>query len=559
MTALDPSELSRLLDVLDMEGVDESMLLAAVQDLPPAAIDALLTPSRNEGLRALEIPDEPAGQALQLFPRYIVRPHTAYLSRILARAVADVERGVSRRLLVSMPPRMGKSTLVSLYLVIWLLRKHPDWAYMLTSHDSGLATSWGRTIQQAFTDHPALGITLARNPSAASEWGTIEQGSVLSRSIRGSITGRGARVLIIDDPVKDFVEAHSALVREATWNWWLTTSQPRLEPPSLVLVVMTRWHEDDFAGRILSKEHEGNPDDWEVVRLPALADSPDDVLGRSLGEPLLSPLLPDETLEQAVERWEEMRRNVGMYAFASMYQQRPAPAKGAIFDLSKWRYWTSDPANATDDGRVVHLDAAELRTAFWLDSWDCAFKGADDSDFVVGQRWARLGQRRFLIAQQRDRWTFTQTLERLAEWCDRDSDHETSPYGRYVHERLIEASANGVAIIDVMKEQVPGIKPLTKSKSKEAYARAVTPEIEEGLVYLPHPGDPGNEWVAELLDELRNFPHGEHDDQVDALTQALLELKGSGSGKVTVPQRTIDRNVARTASTDRRRSLTARR
>lgn len=539
-------ELEVLLQGLTAAEIDE-----AVQGLPPAVVALLL--ARGEG--HADLPASPLAQARQIDSQYVERPHIRYLSDRLVQAVADVENGYSRRLLVSMPPRSGKSTLISLYLVVWLLRKHPDWAYILTSHDGGLATSWGRAIQQRLLESPHLGVSLARNPSAASEWSTTAGGTVISRGIRGSITGRGARVFIIDDPVKDFVDAHSALTREAAWNWWLSTASTRLEPPSLVLTVMTRWHEDDFAGRILSKDHEGDPADWEVVRLPALADSTDDVLGRDLGQPLYSPLI-DETEDQAVRRWEDTKRSVGSYAFASMFQQRPAPAKGAIFDAESWRYWSTNPARATDDGRIVHVDpAVDLRGARWVDSWDCAFKGADDSDFVVGQRWAGLGPRRFLIAQKRGRWSFTETLDQMSDWLD--AEHPIiNPYGRYVHERLIEDTANGTAIIDVLKERVPGIRPLTKSRSKEAYARAVTPEVEEGLVYLPHPDDPGNEWVIDLLDEVRNFPHAKHDDQVDALTQALLELRARGRGMATVPgaSRRVERNVTRAATTERRRT-----
>ena len=321
----------------------------------------------------------------------------------------------------------------------------------------------------------------------------------------------------------------------------------------------TRWHEDDFAGRLLSKDHEGDPGDWEVVRLPALADDPDDVLGRDLGAPLLSPLLPGENAEGAVGRWGDIRRSVGSYAFASMYQQRPAPAKGTIFNADWWRFWTVEPRRATDDGLAVLLDPADLAGGRWLDSWDFAFKGKSDSDFVVGQRWARYGANRYLIAQQRGRWTFTETIERMEHWAGPD-DPAINPYGRLVQERLMEEAANGAAILDVLRERVPGMVPLTKSAGKEVYARAVTPEIEAGRVYLPHPADPGNGWVMDLLGELRNFPHDTNDDQVDALTQALLAMRDAGKGRITVPgrgSRTITGDRAAAAASDplRRRGI----
>lgn len=337
--------------------------------------------------------------------------------------------------------------------------------------------------------------------------------------------------LIIDDPIKDFVEAHSPTIRQAVWDWWLSVALTRLEPPFFVVMVMTRWHTDDVLGRALSPEWEGDPADWEQVNLPAVARA-DDAMGRAEGEPLLSPLL-DETPKEATGRWGQVLRAVGTYVFSAMYQGRPAPAKGAIFDVGWWRYWTSDPSKATDDGRVTYLNPATLTGGRWLDSWDTSFDSAGaTSSYVVGQRWVKSGPSRYLIAQQRDRWEFTATLERMRAWCNGGG-----PHGRFVHLRLIEKKANGAAIISVLKREVAGLKATVPTAGKEARARAVTPECESGDVYLPHPGDPGNEWVADLLSELRNFPFDANDDQVDALTQALLELREAGRGLVSVPGR----------------------
>jgi predicted phage terminase large subunit-like protein len=242
-----------------------------------------------------------------------------------------------------------------------------------------------------------------------------------------------------------------------------------------------------------------------------------------------------------------------------MYQQRPAPAKGAIFDAGWWRYWTVNAEKVTPDGRVVYLDPDTLTGARWVDSWDCSFKSGvhDAGGWVVGQRWVRERGNRYLIAQQRGRWTFTQTISAMNSWAQTDNPI-ASPCGHLVHERLIEDRANGTAIIDVLKEKISGIKPINPTSSKESRARAVTPEIESGNVFLPHPSDPGNEWVTDLLSELRNFPHDMADDQVDALTQGLSALRSVTAGKATVPGRMqrgkpqwqVPRDVARTALND---------
>lgn len=477
----------------------------------------------------------PIAQARELDPAYVQRPHLRYLSDRILAAVEGVERGENRRLVVSMPPRAGKSTLVSQYTPLWMLRRNPNWKIVMTSYDPGLTLEWTRNVRTLIEDRPSLDVRLARDAGAGGRWYTRERGGMYATNIGGPLTGRGARVLVVDDPISDFVAAHSARYRDSLWNWWLSVAQTRLEPPFLVLVVMTRWHEDDFVGRLLSPEYEGNPADWEQVALPAIA-GPDDVMGRAEGEPLLSPLL-EETPEQATARWATVKEEVGTYVFSAMYQQRPSPQKGAIFDTGWWRFWTTNPARVTDDGMVAYLDPGQmLAGARWVDSWDCSFKGGDSGSWVVGQRWARLGANRYLVAQKRGRWSFTATLDQMKQWVGGE-DPVTNPYGRFVHRRLVEDAANGPAIIDVMRETVAGIKPVRPHSSKEARARAVTPEIESGHVYLPHPKDPGNEWVADLLSELRNFPNDMNDDQVDALTQALTDLREVGRGGVTVPGR----------------------
>ena len=213
----------------------------------------------------------------------------------------------------------------------------------------------------------------------------------------------------------------------------------------------------------------------------------------------------------------------------------------------------------TEDGRVVYLDPSAQPHGIWLDSWDCSFKStaATEGSWVVGQRWVRVGADRFLVGQQRGRWSFTQTIASMRQWCE-----ASSLYGTYVHERLIESAANGPAIIDTLREEISGLKPIIASVSKEARARAVTPEVESGNVYLPHPADPGNEWVGDFLSELRNFPNDIADDQVDALTQALTGLRTAGRGNVVVPGGrqglpTLRRSRAQSAASDNARRVLA--
>jgi predicted phage terminase large subunit-like protein len=487
----------------------------------------------------------PLESAQQLDAAYAGRPHIQYLSDRLTEAVRAVERGENRYMTISMPPRMGKSTLTSINLPIWLLRQHPDWKIGLISHSPQLATAWGRQVRRFVEeDGERWGIKIAGDAGAVSEWQTTRGGGIVSRSAPGqSITGLGFKVMLMDDVVKDFADAHSESKREAIWDWWQANAVTRLEPPFLCIAIATRWHEDDFIGRLLNPAMNPDADKWENVIFPALAEE-NDPLGREPGDPLYSPLV-SETREEALERWDGLKRSVGSYMWEALYQQHPTPADGSIFNLGWLRFWTTDPAKVKEgDPSVILLPGERLERGQWLDSWDLTFKGSSTSDYAVGQRWCRQGADRFLVAQQRGQWSFTQTLEKMLRWCNAgDLDDKASPGGSFVHQRLVEDAANGTAAIDVLRKKVAGIKPIKPRSSKEVRARAVTPEIESGNVYLPHPSDPGNGWVNELISEMRAFPSGKHDDMVDALSMGLLGLRDAGEASIFVPRGTIRRSV----------------
>lgn len=517
------SDLADVLGLLDPEDIEQ-----AVRGMSPAEAQAVLDAMDQV---PPEVPSTPLAQAQALDPLYRSRPHLDYLSDRLTAAVEKVEQGISQYLVVSMPPRSGKSQLSSVFFPVWLLNRQPKWQIGLISHDPSLAVLWGRNVRNLIEEKgEALGVTLAKDAGAAAEWQTTEKGGVVSRSVGQSVTGRGFNVLIVDDAVKDYADAHSPTKREALWNWWINNAQTRQNGPWLVVFIGTRWHEDDVIGRLLSDETEGDPTQWENIKFPAIAEDTD-VLGRHPGEPLLSPLM-EETVEEALTRWTQVRRGVGTYAWSALYQQAPSPAKGMIFNSDWWRFWTSNPAHATDDGKVVHVPEEAWASMRWLDSWDMAFKATSTSDYVVGQRWAQQGARRFLVHQERERLTFTQSLARLRIWADHRGG---TPHANKVHERVVEDKANGTAVIDTLTSEISGMVAVNPTDSKEARARSTTPEAEAGNIFFPFPGDPGNEWVTDLLSELREFPTGVHDDQVDAYSQAQMRMRGPQSASITVP------------------------
>jgi predicted phage terminase large subunit-like protein len=478
---------------------------------------------------------------------YIARPHLEYLAERLAQAIRDVEAGQSRYISVSMPPRMGKSFLTSVFFPLWVLHKHPAWELMLLSHDPSLAAGWGRQIRRGVESHgPQLGLEISKDAGAAKEWEVRalnsedqqSNGVVLSRSIRESVTGRGAKVMILDDIVKDFADAHSKSSREFVWDWWTSNSRTRLHPPALVVAIGTRWHEDDFIGRLLSSEYDGDPDQWEVISFPALAEDPaaidprtkapygPDQLGREPGEPLLSPIVT-ETPEEALARWADIRQAVGSYAWAALFQQRPEPSEGAIFNNEWWQYWRERADLPVFDR--------------FLTSWDCAFKGTDSSDYVVGQLWAAAGPDRYLLKQVRRRMTFTETLVEMRTFIATAASW--TPEGEGVHEHIVEDKANGTAVIDVLRAEIPGMVPVNPTESKEARARAVSPVVESRNVHLPAVWD----GLPDFLSEHKTFPNSMHDDQVDCTTQALRRMRGTSATVAHVPTATVQRGYSRAA------------
>lgn len=311
--------------------------------------------------------------------------------------------------------------------------------------------------------------------------------------------------LLIDDPVKDRAQAESLAYRDAAWNWWTDVARTRFAPGAFCVLIQTRWHEDDLAGRLIGQDTE----DWQVVNIPALADHrPDkgetDPLGREPGQWM------ESARGRTVEQWEKIREAVGARTFAALYQGRPAPVEGDLLKRDHWQRYDISKALPQDDGTWRAVGADEV-----IQSWDFTFKDTKGSDYVVGQVWARYGLDAYLLAQVRGRMSFTATLaevKRLTrEW----------PQTRL---KLVEEKANGAAIIDMLKSEVTGLVPVVPKESKYARAVAVSPFIESRHVFIP--SDTHASWAAGFVEECVAFPNSQHDDQVDAMTQALDRLLG---------------------------------
>jgi len=393
--------------------------------------------------------------------------------------------------MVFMPPRFGKSELTSRYFPAWYLGMFPDRRIILASYEADFAATWGRKARNLLEEFgPSLfGVKVSPESSAASRW-DIEghEGGMTTAGVRGPITGKGANVAIIDDPVKNDQEAMSQTYREATWDWYRATFSTRIQGDGGIVLVMTRWHEDDLAGRLLKAQEEGG-DKWEVINLPALGED-NDALGRQPGEPLCPELFTKKTLE-------ETRTRLGSYWWNALYQQRPSPMEGGVFKRSWWKFYRQPP------DRFDEI----------IQSWDMAFKETSSGSYVVGQVWGRIGADKYLLDQVRERMDFPTTVQAVrqlsAKW----------PQARA---KLVEDKANGPAVIAMLQREISGLIAVNPEGGKLVRAQAISPLVEAGNVFLPDPSIAP--WIHDFIEECAAFPNGANDDQVDAMTQALVRL-----------------------------------
>lgn len=414
--------------------------------------------------------------------------------RLLNKALLDAARGRSRFTAVFMPPRHVKSTMCSRNFPAWYAAAHPRKRVLLTSYGAEFAASWGGKARSLVENHgeEVFGVGVEGRQQARNSWQLTNGSEMFTAGVGGELTGRGADVLIIDDPVKNAQEAFSKTYRDRTWEWYQSTAYTRLEPGGSIILIQTRWHEDDLAGRILANPVSG--EEWRVLSLPALA-LEDDVLGRKPGE----ALWPERYDVPALQR---IRDTIGSYWWESLYQQQPAAPEGSLFRREWWRHWTQLPPME----EVVQ-------------SWDMRFGESESGSFVVGQVWGKAGADRFLIDQVRGRWSFTQTIDAVRDLTALHPDARV---------KLVENKANGPAVMNALRREVGGFVPVEPHGTKEARAAAVTPDVEGGNVYLPDPALPGYGWVHGFVDEWATFPKGTNDDQVDAGTQALARWGGGG-------------------------------
>ena len=414
----------------------------------------------------------------------------------LMRFLVDVERRKSPRLILTMPPRHGKSEIVSKRFPAWSFGVDPDASVIVASYSDSLAKRINKDVQRIMDADaysrifPDTSLSVRRNAGGHSTAiRTMElfeipgySGSFRTTGVGGGITGMGCDILIIDDPFKDRKTANSPTVRQSIWDWYASTAYTRLSPGGGVVVMHTRWHEDDLVGRLLEAQKNGG-DAWELVNYPAIAE--EDERYRKKGEALDPSRYPIASLNA-------IRKAIGEEEFAALYQQHPTPATGGIF-RKKWFQFYDSPPTVFDR---------------MLQSWDFTFKDTAESDNVCGTVWGQVGARFYLLDLIAERMDFVSQVRAMRRMCDRWPQAVA---------KLVEDKANGSAIISALGREIPGILPVNPLGSKTSRAYAVSPLFEAGNVWIPKHAD----WTGEYVRELAEFPNAKHDDRVDSTTQML--------------------------------------
>lgn len=452
-------------------------------------------------------------------------PHLDLINRKLTElAVSHI-----RRLIITVPPRHGKSFICSQYFPAWYVGSFPDRRFILAAYNDDFAAEWGRKARDIVMQHggPVFGVSINRDTTAASRWEINGRaGGMSTAGVGGGLLGKGFNCAVIDDPYKNAEEAFSETTRSAVWNWFLSTFLTRQEPGSSVVVLMQRWHEDDLIGRILTQQAElreaGGLDpalQWHVVNMPAVCETQDDrdefaeQHGLPLGVPDPLGREPGQALWPA--RYDEralaaIKASTEPYLWEAQYQQRPRPAGGNIFKGAWFQ-----PCEAVPDGST------------WCRYWDRAGTEAG-GDYSAGVLMAKSPEGKYFVADAvRFRHSAAMRDALVRETAARDSAMVASKHGVYMIRGEQEPGSGGKDAALAFVKMLAGfdVKAATVTGDKESRARPLASQAEIGNVSIVQ-----GAWNKPFLNELESFPRGKHDDQVDAASGAFNALAGSTPG-----------------------------
>jgi predicted phage terminase large subunit-like protein len=431
-----------------------------------------------------------------MWPIFISGKHHA----IMAKKFEDIAEGRLKRLIINMPPRHTKSEFASYLLPAWYLGRFPDRKVIQTSNTAELAVGFGRKVRN-LVDGEAYtrifpNVALRHDSKAAGRWATNAGGDYFAIGVGGTVTGKGADLLIIDDPHSEqeaALAANDPSIYDKVYEWYSSGPRQRLQPGGAIVIVMTRWGKRDLTGQVLKAEGQRGGEEWEVVEFPAILPS---------GKPLWPEFWPLDELEA-------LKSELPNQKWQAQYQQSPTSESSAIIKREWWRVWEEeDPP---------HCD-------FTLMAWDTAFEKSNRADYSAMTLWGIFERpddtgiyqtNIILLNAFRDRMEFPrlkqEAIDQYKEW-EPDSV-------------IIEKKASGAPLIYELRAMGMPVQEFTPVRGNDKITRlnAVSDLFASGRVWAP-----GTNWAEEVIDEVASFPSGEHDDYVDTVSLALMRFRKGG-------------------------------
>jgi predicted phage terminase large subunit-like protein len=429
----------------------------------------------------------------QMWPVFISGKH----HQIMADAFERVANGTLKRLIINMPPRHTKSEFASFLLPAWFLGKFPQKKIIQTAHTAELATGFGRKVRNLVQSPPYQAVfqtQLSSDSKAAGRWNTSAGGDYFAIGVGGAVTGKGADILIIDDPHSEQeAKQNNPAVYDGVYEWYTSGPRQRLQPGGAIIIVMTRWAKRDLTGQILKKSGGDGVDQWEVIEFPAIMPS---------GNPLWPAFWKKEELEA-------IKAEIPVSKWEAQYQQNPTSEEGAIIKRDQWRIWEKKSPPPCE---------------YILQSWDTAFEKNNRADFSACTTWGVFDYpdehgvsktNIILLDAFKERMEFPELKKRALELYQ-----EWEP-----DTLIIEKKAAGAPLLYELRKIGVPLSEYTPGKGNDKIARvnAIADLFASGIVWCPD-----TRWAEEVMDELASFPNGDHDDLVDSSSQALMRFRQGG-------------------------------
>ena len=429
----------------------------------------------------------------QVWPIFISGKH----HKIMADAFERVAKGELKRLIINMPPRHTKSEFASYLLPSWFLGKFPEKKIIQAAHTAELAMGFGRKVRNLVSSEPYQKIfetKLSTDSKAANRWNTNKGGDYFAVGVNGAVTGKGADLLIIDDPHSEQeAKLGNPAVYDQVYEWFTSGPRQRLQPGGAVIIVMTRWATRDLTGQILKNSSRDGADNWEVIEFPAILPS---------GNPLWPGFWK-------VEELEAIKAEIPVSKWEAQYQQNPTSEEGAIVKREYWKIWEDqDPPDCE----------------YVIQSWDTAFEKHNRADYSACTTWGvfrhpdkngDLKPNIILLDAFKDRMEFPELKKKAFEmWKEWNPDT-----------LLVEKRAAGAPLIYELRKMGIPLSEYTPHKGQDKIARvnSIADLFASGVVWRPE-----TRWAEEVMEEMASFPNADHDDLTDSSSQALMRFRQGG-------------------------------